>query len=60
MDDIMNFRQLTIVGSVEPDKPASRAKLDKLEANIQNRLMTMERHGGMTLMEEVSKPNKYC
>ena len=55
MDDIMKFCQLTIVGSVEPDKPASGARLDKLEADIQNRLMTMERHGGMNLREEVRR-----
>ena len=55
MDDIMKFCQLTIVGSVEPYKPASKARLDKLEADIQNRLMTMERHGGMNIREEVRR-----
>ena len=54
MDDL-KFCQLTIVGSVEPDKPASRARLDKLKADIQNRLMTMERHWGMNLREEVRR-----
>ena len=55
IDDIMRFCQLTIVGSVEPDKAASRARLNKQEADIQNRLMTMERPGGINLKEEVRR-----
>ena len=37
---IMMYCQLTIVGSVEPNAPESRARLDKLEANIENRVVT--------------------
>ena len=55
IDKIMKFCQLTIVGSVNPDAPGSRTRLDKLEADIQNRLMTMERHGGMNIREEVNR-----
>ena len=53
--NIMKFCQLTIVGSVNPDAPGSRSRLDRLEADIQNRLMTMERHGGMNLREEINR-----
>ena len=52
IDKIMQYCQLTIVGSVEPSAPGRRARLDKLEADIQNRLMTMEQHRGMNLREE--------
>ena len=55
IDNIMKFCQLTIVGSVKPDAPGSRSRLDRLEADIQNRLMTMERHGGMNLREEINR-----
>ena len=55
LDKIMEFCQLTIVASVEPGLPDSQARLDRLEADIQNRLMTMERHGGMNLREEVRR-----
>ena len=55
IDKIMKYCQLTIVGSVEPNSPGSRSRLDRLEADIQNRLMTMERHGGMNLREEVNR-----
>ena len=55
IDTIMKFCQLTIVGSVNPDAAGSRSRLDRLEADIQNRFMTMERHGGMNLREEVNR-----
>ena len=41
MDEIMKYCQLTIVGSVEPEGLGSRTILDRLKADIQNRLMTM-------------------
>ena len=49
------YYQLTIVGSVEPGVPGSRVRLDRLEADIQNRLMTMEKHGGMNFREEIRR-----
>ena len=55
LDDIMEYCQLTVVASVEPGKPGSKGRLDRLEADIQNRFMTMERHGGMNLREEVRR-----
>ena len=55
LDKIMKHCQLTIVASVDPGLPNSKERLDRLEADIQNRLMTMERHGGMNLREEVRR-----
>ena len=55
LDEIMKHCQLTIVASVEPGLPGSKERLDRLEADIQNRLMTMERHGGMNLREEMRR-----
>ena len=51
----MEFCQLTIVAGVEPGLPDSQARLNRLKADIQNGLMTMERHGGMNLREEVRR-----
>ena len=44
IDKIMQYCLLTTVGSVEPSALGSRARLDKSEAYIQNRLMTID-HG---------------
>ena len=55
LDDIMKHCKLTIVASVEPGAPGCKGRLDRLEADIQNRFMTMERHGGMNLREEVRR-----
>ena len=41
IDKIMQYCQLTTVGSVEPSALGSRARLDKSEADIQNRLMAI-------------------
>ena len=39
-------------GSVEETKPGNAARLDRLEADMQHRLMTMDIHGGMNIREE--------
>ena len=36
----------------------SKGRLGRLEADIQNRFMTMERHGGMNLREEVRRERR--
>ena len=55
LDDIMKHCNLTVVASVDPGTPGSKGRLDRLEADIQNRFMTMERHGVMNLREEVRR-----
>ena len=52
LDTVMNFFRLTIIGSVEETKPGAAARLDRLEADMQHRLMTMEIHGGMNIRDE--------
>ena len=47
--------KLTIVASVEPGAPECKGRLDRLEADIQNRFMTMDHHGGMNLREEIRR-----
>jgi hypothetical protein len=50
IDEIMNHFSLTTIASVEQDMPWSR--LDKLESDLMERLMTMEFHGGINLRIE--------
>ena len=45
----MKHFDLTVIASVEPGMPWSRERLDSLEADMMERLMTMEYHGGMNL-----------
>ena len=52
MDQIMENCRITIVASVEPDQPWSRSRLDALEADLEDRVMTLEKHGGMNRREE--------
>ena len=55
LDNIMKYCKLTIVASVEPGAPGCKVRLDRLEADIQNRFMIMEHHGGMNLREEIRR-----
>ena len=47
MDEIMEHCDITIIASVQPDQPWSQTRLDALEADLQDRVMTLEKHGGM-------------
>ena len=48
---------LTIIGSVNPDTPGAEERLNRLEADFQHRLMTMEMHGsgGINLQDETRR-----
>ena len=48
----MQHFNLTIIASVESDMPWSRDRLDTLEADIMERMMTMESYGGTKLRVE--------
>jgi hypothetical protein len=52
MEDIMQYFNITIIASVEPDMPWSRDRLDALEADMMERMMTMENYGGINLRVE--------
>ena len=47
IDIIMQSCSIAIVASVEPDQPWSHNRLDFLEADLQDRVMTLEKHCGM-------------
>ena len=52
MEAAMEYFHLTIIGSVEPGQPWSKSRLDKLESDMMERLMTMQSHGGLNLRVE--------
>ena len=58
LDDIMQYFNLTVIASVEPDMPWSRSRLDKLESDMMERLMTMESYGGINLRIERRRGNE--
>ena len=55
LDTVMKYFKLTIIGSVEESKPGAAVRLDKLEADMQHRLMTMDIHGGINIRDENRK-----
>ena len=44
IDRIVPHFDLVIIGSVNPDTPGADDRLDRLEADFQHRLMTMNVH----------------
>ena len=52
LDDIMKHFSLTVIASVEPNMPWSRDRLDTLESDMMERLMTMDSYGGINLRIE--------
>ena len=52
MEEIMKHFNLTIIASVEPGMPWSAARLDSLESDMMERMMTMENYGGINLRVE--------
>ena len=44
--------------SVEEGREGAKQRLNELEANFQNRLMTMHYHGGMNVREDSKRSNK--
>ena len=51
MDKIMEHCNITIIASVQLDQPWIQTRLDALEADLQDRVMTLEKHGGMNRRE---------
>ena len=52
------YFDLTVIGSVEEGRIDSIKRLDDLETNFQNRLMTMNKHGGMNVRDDTKRGNK--
>ena len=48
----MQYFNLTVIAIVEPNMPLSRDRLDTLESDMMERLMTMDAYGGINLRIE--------
>ena len=58
IEEISKHLDLTIIGSVEEGRSNSNKHLDELETKFQNRLMTMNRHGGLNVRDDTKRGNK--
>ena len=54
----MQYFDLTVIASVEPNQPWTCKNLDRLEAKFQKNLMTMEYNGGMNIRDETKRTRK--
>ena len=54
----MQYFELTVIASVEPNQPWTNRNLDRLEAKFQKNLMTMEYNGGMNIRDETKRNRK--
>ena len=52
IDTVMQNCSIVIVASVEPVQPWSQTRLDVLEADLKDRVMTLDKHGGMNRRED--------
>ena len=52
MDKLMEWCSILIVASVEPGKPWTNKQLDRIEGDLQDRIMTFDKQGGMNRREE--------
>ena len=55
IDEVSEYLDLTVIGSVEEGRADAMKHLDDLETNFQNRLMTMNRHGGMNVRDDTKR-----
>ena len=58
IDQVSNIFDLTIIASVEEGREGAKARLNEIETNFQNRLMTMHFHGGMNVREDNKRGSK--
>ena len=58
IDEVSEYLDLTVIGSVEEGRPNSMKRLDDLETNFQNRLMTMNKHGGINVRDDTKRGAK--
>ena len=58
IDQVSNYIDLTIIASVEEGRPNSNKRLDELETNFENQLMTMDFQGGINMRDDTKRGKK--
>ena len=54
----MQYFELTVIASVEPNQPWTCKNLERLEAKFHKDLLTMEYNGGMNIRDETKRNRK--
>ena len=57
VDQVSEYLRVTIIASVDERSPDAKKRLDVLETNFQNRLMTMHFHGGLNDRDDTKRGN---
>ena len=55
IDKVVEYLDLTIIGSVQEGRHDAKKHLDNLETDFQNRLMTMKKHGGLNVRDDAKR-----
>ena len=55
IDEVSDYLDLTIIGSVDEGRRDAKNHLDNLETDFQNRLMTMKKHGGINVRDDTKR-----
>ena len=58
IDQVTQYLDLTIIASVDERLPDAKQRLDDLETNFENRLMTMSFHGGLNVRNDTKRGKK--
>ena len=54
----MQYFELTVIASAEPNQPWTNRNLDRLEAKFLKNLMTMEYNRGMNIRDKTKRNRK--
>ena len=55
MERLMQHFHLTVVGSVQPDKPWTQARLDNLASDLWHRFQCLQKHGEIGIRDETRR-----
>ena len=58
IDKVSEYIDVAIIASVDQSRPDARKRLDTLETDFQNRLMTMNFHGGLNDRDDRRRGNR--
>ena len=57
IDQVSEYFDLTIIASVQEGRSDADKRLNELETNFQNRLMTMDFQGGLNVRNDLRRGN---
>ena len=58
IDQVTEYLDLTIIASVDERLPNAKQRLNDLETDFENRLMTMSFHGGLNVRNDLKRGRK--